>query len=79
MYIQAFMSQFQLPNQKIATIKWEIVSIFTDLQNEGVIHSRFILIPEIGIKKEVNKLSNLSLTKYNIICFYEKIYPKQII
>ena len=40
MHIKAFLSQFHRSNQKIAKIKKEILSIFTDLQKKDLIDSR---------------------------------------
>jgi len=78
MPIKAFLSQFHKSNQKIATIKKEILIIFKDFQKKDLIDSRFKLISETGKKDKLTELSISSFTKYDIICFYEKIKSKEI-
>nr|WPV76469.1 hypothetical protein [Naviculales sp.] len=78
MPIKAFLSQFHRSNQKIATIKKEILIIFNDLQQKDLIDSRFKLISETGKEDKLTKLSISSFTKYDTICFYEKIQSKEI-
>ena len=73
MPIKAFLNQFHRSNQKIATIKKEILIIFKDLQKKDLIDSRFKLISETGKEDKLTELSTSSFTKYDIICFYEKI------
>jgi hypothetical protein len=67
--IKAFLSQFHRSNQKIATIKKEILIIFKDFQKKDLIDSRFKLISETGKEDKLTKLSTSSFTKYDIICF----------
>jgi hypothetical protein len=62
----------------MATIKKEILFIFKNLQKKNFIDSRFKLISEIGKKDEVTELFTSSFTKYDTICFYEKIQSKEI-
>lgn len=76
--IKVFLSQFHRSNQKMATIKKEILIIFKDLQKKDLIDSRFKLISATGEEDKLTKLSTSSFTKYDIICFYEKIESKGI-
>ena len=78
MPIKAFLSQFHKSNQKIATIKKEILIILKDWQKKGLIDSRFKLISNTGNEKKLTELSPSSLIKCDIICFYEKIQSSQI-
>ena len=78
MPIKAFLSQFHRSNQKISTIKKEILIIFKDLQKKDLIDSRFKLISETGKEDKLTGLSTSSFTKYDVICFYEKIQSKEI-
>ena len=78
MPIKTFLSQFHRSNQKIAKIKKEILIIFNDLQKKDLIDSRFKLISETGKEDKLTKLSTSSFTKYDTICFYEKIQSKEI-
>jgi hypothetical protein len=78
MPIKAFLSQFHRSNQKIATIKKEILIIFKDLQKKDLIDSRFKLISETGKEDKLTGLSTSSFTKYDTICFYEIIKSKEI-
>jgi len=78
MPIKAFLNQFNRSNQKIAMIKKEILIIFKDLQKKDLIDSRFKLISETGNEDKLTELSTSSFTKYDIICFYEKIQSKEI-
>ena len=78
MQIKAFLSQFRRSNQKIAKIKKEILIIFNDLQKKNLIDSRFKLVSETRKEEKLTKFSNSSFTKYDIICFYEKIQSKEI-
>jgi len=66
---KAFLNQFHRSNQKISTIKKEILIIFKDLQKKDLIDSRFKLISETGKEDKLTKLSTSSFTKYDIICF----------
>lgn len=78
MPIKVFLSQFHRSNQKMATIKKDILIIFKDLQKKDLIDSRFKLISATGEEDKLTKLSTSSFTKYDIICFYEKIESKGI-
>lgn len=78
MQIKAFLNQFRRSNQKIAKIKKEILSIFNDLQKKDLIDSRFKLVSETGKEDKLTKLYSSSFTKYDTICFYEKIQSKEI-
>ena len=78
MPIKAFLGQFHRSNQKMATIKKEILIIFKDFQKKDLIDSRFKLISETGNEDKLTQLSTSSFTKYDIICFYEKVQSKQI-
>lgn len=78
MPIKDFLSQFPRPDQKIAKIKKEILSIFNDLQKKDLIDSRFKLVSENGKEDKLTKLYSSSFTKCDTICFYEKIQSKEI-
>lgn len=63
MQIKVFLSQFRRSNQKIAKIKQDILSIFTDLQKKNLIDARFKLVSENGKEDKLTKLSTSSFTK----------------
>jgi len=55
MAIKAFLGQFHRSNQKMATIKKEILILFKDLQKNDLIDSRFKLISETGNEDKVTE------------------------
>ena len=78
MPIKAFLNQFYRSNQKIAKIKKDILFNFNDLQKKDLIDSRFKLISETEKETKLTKLFTSAFTRYDTICFYEKIQSKEI-
>lgn len=78
MPIKDLWNQFHKYNKKIVKIKKDIIFILNDLQKKDLIDSRFKVISETGKETKLTRLCTFSFTKYDRICFYEKIQSKEI-
>ena len=78
LYIQEFLKQFNVPNQKQTQLKQMIIeAIYQQIKNQ-LIQPQFKIIQKDGSVRKINKLQTQDIRKIKVIYFYENIDYKYL-